>query len=502
MRIALVPLDSRPPSWQLPQRLAGVGRAELVLPPRELLGTLHQAGDQRALLEWLARTAPDCDAAVLSWDALVYGGLVQSRTEGTPLGLRELVNGLSAVDWKRCRGYLWLTVPRLGLTIASAEDWDLHRRIAQFFIAWGAANDNPSDAAIAELKAVEAQLPEEAVARAWALRQRNQEHALLALRLSAELGLKRCHVAVEDNARSGPHLQEVAALQRHTAQLIAELRHQWTGEDFPHWSFFDGTDECGSLLTARALLDLHHAAAQPVRLSLFPASPGPGQYYGLYESRSLEDGLHFLSGFLDLPFRAEGGAQWLVCYGRQPQPDAFAEDPARIYNNPYLLPDTLTGTEPLFVADLAACNGGNPHLALRLGELAGARLRGYSAWNTNFNALGFSAATLAVAGLPGADPAALRTLLLERLADDCCYQSIARPKLLALCRERGVNPFDLSNDPALQRELESLALMVWGTWSQGHAKGLLEGLGLRADEVGGVEFRLPWARLFEAEVST
>jgi hypothetical protein len=135
------------------------------------------------------------------------------------------------------------------------------------------------------------------------------------------------------------------------------------------------------------------------------------------------------------------------------------------------VPDHLQGDEALFVADLQACNGGNPRLLMMLLHHAGQRLRGISAWNTNFNALGFSAATLSVALLEEADEVVIKQLLDERIKDDYEYQSVVRPKLIKYCRQRGYNTLDLTDSQA--EELE---------------------------QVAGPPYSFPWNRLFETEI--
>ena len=97
VRIALVPLDGRPPSWQFPQRIAAIAGDEVVRPLSELLGTLHKGADQRTLLNWLVEVTREADAAVISWDALVYGGLVQSRAQGESLPMADW-RALNSVD--------------------------------------------------------------------------------------------------------------------------------------------------------------------------------------------------------------------------------------------------------------------------------------------------------------------------------------------------------------------------------------------------------------------
>jgi hypothetical protein len=510
MLIGLIPLDSRPASWQFPQRIGAIASAEVVSPARELLGTLHRGGDQSALLNWLADTTQSADAAVLSWDALVYGGLVQSRAEGNPLPLDELRQALSTLDWQRCKGYLWLTIPRLGMTISTDAEWQQHKLIAEYFRLWGQASAEPgSNKLAAQLHELEARIGNERLAQAWWLRRRNLENARGALRLAADLGFRTCHVAMEDNARTGPHLDELAELRKLSLELTIEARRE--GREAPRFTFFDGTDECGSLLAARAILDHHDAPPLPVRLTLFPSVPTPDKYFGLYESHSLEDGLEFLAKFLGFEYRAEGKVQWLVCFGKQPQPDLFVSDPAQVLASPLLLPDTIRGIEPLFVADLQACNGGNPNLLHLLAARAGPRLKAISAWNTNFNALGFSAATLAVSSLDQSDALELKKLLIERIVDDYVYQSHVRGDIIDRCDEFdncGVSPLDF-NKPTNPERVEVDVTELTALLEQQMLKTLmwrfgpsLKQLQFHPDLPTNLRYSFPWQRAFEIEVST
>ncbi len=261
-------------------------------------------------------------------------------------------------------------------------------------------------------------------------------------------------------------------------------------------------------------------------MSVHPASPGPERYRGQFESHSLDEGLDFCAKFLGFDYRApEPRGQWLVCHGVQPQPDAFALDPRKAFNNPFLLPDAAllsdgsSGSDaaalPLFVSDLAAANAFNPYLAARL-EAAGTRLQALLGWNTNFNTLGSSAALISLAlrsagaGLDppssssagaGRKPAQTVRFLLERLADDVVYQAIARPQVLARCKAEGINPFDFGNLP--ESSLQALRLIVrrcWREWCAGAGADLLAGLGIPTQAAALVHFDFPWLRAFEVEV--
>jgi hypothetical protein len=77
-RVALVPLDSRPATSTLPGMIGAAGRLEVNLPDLESLGNASRPTDAQAVLAGVDRADPV--TAIVSLDALAYGGLVQSRS--------------------------------------------------------------------------------------------------------------------------------------------------------------------------------------------------------------------------------------------------------------------------------------------------------------------------------------------------------------------------------------------------------------------------------------
>ncbi|MBR1552995.1 MAG: DUF4127 family protein [Schwartzia sp.] len=78
-RVLLVPLDSRPPCGRFVQDTARIAGVEVILPPAELLDEYFRPGDCDALQSWTMEHLAGCDAAILSIDQLLHGGLIASR---------------------------------------------------------------------------------------------------------------------------------------------------------------------------------------------------------------------------------------------------------------------------------------------------------------------------------------------------------------------------------------------------------------------------------------
>lgn len=75
-----IPLDDRPVTYSYPVQNLQAAGYEILTPPEKYLASADRSGDPDKLWQWLVENAPDADAAIISSDALIYGGLVASRT--------------------------------------------------------------------------------------------------------------------------------------------------------------------------------------------------------------------------------------------------------------------------------------------------------------------------------------------------------------------------------------------------------------------------------------
>ena len=101
-RVAFLPLDDRPVNYDYPRYLARAAGLEIVLPPREWLGSPWRPSRHAELVGWLEEAASDADAAVVAVDTLAYGGLIPSRTSSesaeTVLGRLGVLRRLNAAN--------------------------------------------------------------------------------------------------------------------------------------------------------------------------------------------------------------------------------------------------------------------------------------------------------------------------------------------------------------------------------------------------------------------
>lgn len=116
LTVLLIPLDSRPPCTQFVQQLADLAGIQVVLPEESLLGKYKNPGDAKALRAWLKNEIKRADAAIVSIDMLIHGGLLASRLSvGSTEDVEEVINLLDTIHKENpnAKLYAFTIIPRL-----------------------------------------------------------------------------------------------------------------------------------------------------------------------------------------------------------------------------------------------------------------------------------------------------------------------------------------------------------------------------------------------------
>ena len=97
-KILLLPLDSRPPCRKFVIDAGRIIHREIITPPADIQDYYTQPGDTKALRNWLADNIDGCEAAIISVDQLLYGGLLSAREGGkTQSDIDEMLSFLAAL---------------------------------------------------------------------------------------------------------------------------------------------------------------------------------------------------------------------------------------------------------------------------------------------------------------------------------------------------------------------------------------------------------------------
>ena len=133
-RVLLLPLDSRPPCRKFVQDAGRIADTEIVTPPPEILDYYTQPGDTRALREWIAQNITGCDAAILSIDQLLYGGLLAAREAGrSPEEIQDMLDFLLQLheDHPEIPLYAFNILPRMQPP-ASIDGYEERRDLVKY----------------------------------------------------------------------------------------------------------------------------------------------------------------------------------------------------------------------------------------------------------------------------------------------------------------------------------------------------------------------------------
>lgn len=498
MQIALLPLDERPVNVRLPADVAAVAGVDVTVPAASALPRMREPGDVHALAGWLedACLDPRTDAAVVSIEMLLHGGLIASRlSEEAPGALLDRYGVLRAVRAARPD----LPVAAVGVVMRASDSYvadeepaywsehgrelhalggDLHRRfLAGMGVADGA--DQPDDHADDRLAALPAHVRGDFLRR----RLRNHVVGLAALELASEGVVDPLLITADDTAsRSAGSLEQLWL--RHWADALCADRVL----------MHPGADEVGAVLVSRGLAVLD---PRPVRFAVVCAERDGLGRVAPYENSPVGQGAACQVRASGSELAGAGVAADAVLVVHAPDPDGRdwrANVPVRggeeqAVATARTVREALGGGAEVGLADVRYANGADPVLVdvLRAEGLL-TSLSAYGAWNTAGNTIGSVVAALR-AGVIGKragtfDQAAARRLLAHRVLEDWGYQAVVRTRLTAQGDLRGV--------PGERGEAE-LRYVERATAELG---------GLLADVFPGAsleQVRLPWARAFEVD---
>lgn len=228
-RILLVPLDSRPPCGRFVRDAARIANIDILLPPAALMDDYRTPGDAEALRAWTAAHLADCDAAILSVDQLLHGGLLASReAQKTPADEEAVLAFLRALHAAHpgVPLYAFSILPRL-TPPDGLGDWHEQQRLMRYSRLLGriARLPRPADADLAEIEALRASISPEGLARYESLFAGYAAFGERLMRLAEENVLARLVIGQDDSERYGlPNLIRLQLAETRAARRLDDTR--------------------------------------------------------------------------------------------------------------------------------------------------------------------------------------------------------------------------------------------------------------------------------------
>lgn len=432
MRVFLLPLDERPCNARYPKMIARSGGVELVGPSASMLGSKKTPADTERIESLLLKQAATCEAAVVSIDMLVYGGLVPSRMHHDK---RETLMRRLSILRRLKRDNPTLPI-FASATVMRAPFYDSDDEEPDYYAQYGAdlfrraylldmnRRHGLDDDQQAELERLETGCIPESVIRDYEDRR--------ALNLTVN---EACLDLVKDGTvdylvfpqdDSSPYGYTAIAQRRLNAAI--ETRFGSLPNERRRVTSYPGSDEVGLTLLSRAVCRLRHRT--PLIRAQYASVQGP-RIIPLYEDRPMAETLR---------------AHVQACGGQLCEDDGPA-DIELMVNSPDEIMREASEAKPrdsrdftaferaiaryeqngrtVAVCDAAYANGADPCLVRDLdaqGSLV--RLASYAGWNTHGNALGTTLAQAIVSD--GTHAEADGQNLAHRVIEDLLYQTESR----------------------------------------------------------------------------
>ncbi len=443
-KILFIPHDDRPVSNQQPVEVVMQLGWEIISPPTEILTRPEE------LWRWLDENAPSANAAVVASDALLYGGLIPSRSHEIPADvliaraekfktLREKNPDLQLYVF----GSLMRT-PSAG-TPGDIEEPDYYGQYGAEIFQYTMLLDKQETDALTraeeiQLDALKKNIPAEILDDWFARREKNFSATKTLLELAND-GIINCFIiGRDDNAPLSQTHRENLRLTAYMSELeIPKTKAQ----------SHVGIDEYAMLLLARAVNDLRDEF--PTVYVQFNRGVG-AETVPAYSDEPLKDSVRdeiLIAG--GLPISNPERADFVLLVNTDPEgetyhahnsfpPQRLTRDERRTLrrNAEYftsLVEEAVKKNLPVGVADVTFANGADVALMhhLRKKNLL-FKLQAYGGWNTATNTTGFVLGTGILA--TKMSRAALDKLLARRYLDDWGYQTFVRTKIAAELSKR------------------------------------------------------------------
>lgn len=498
-KILLIPLDDRPPCLQFPVRMGHIGDAEIVTPPRAMLGRFTEFGKSDEIIKWMrSQNLKSFDAAVVSMDMVAFGGLVASRV-GVSGSTEQAMKRIAFIrEMKRLAPRLPIYGSSVIMRLAPSAD-GTNESYRVNLARWAEISSEINDPKlVAETNELEKKIPAEALADYKRSRIRNLEINLEAVNL-VKSGVFDYLILSQDDAKPrGVHIAD-------REKLISTVKNLGLAEKV---AVQPGADEVSMLLLSRAMAKRF---AYSPRIKAVYSSEEIADQFMPYEDRPLRKTVSFhiaAAGGREVAATREADIVYYVFSSRfeKGRAESFAEEISTYLNaNPKarVIVGDVDPKGEIQGADVAFTE------ALRSKGVF-AKLAGYASWNTAGNTIGTALPHGVLYSLSQArfkDSQRLRRVdyaqawfILNRLMDDYIYHSVVRPESIAFGRSKGWNVFRFTDEQS--KAVEEFTSPKVGARLDDYRKTVENLRSGRLNCTGTKEYRftLPWGRTFEGEV--
>ncbi|WP_159639605.1 DUF4127 family protein [Erysipelothrix anatis] len=423
-QILILPIDDRPCHTDfILEATRNIHDVKVDMVPKSYLGHFTHAGDTIAIRKYLLDHCAEADTLVISIDALLFGGLVQSRTMDATKTQQDYDALLQTLrDVKDLNPNIkilaYSVIVRLTTTVTDSSQLQIWEDLFEYSQLVHRVTREPQFKA--QLQLVTQRIPETVLADYLAARQRNHHFNKACVDLANEGILDYVSLVQEDTHEFGLHVRE--------QEVLLHMIETYALQDCV--SIKNGTDEMVALLVARDL----NQNTKGFNVDVKFVDP---QYIAKFEDRTIIENIAGAFKVANMTPTEKETPYVFLTLPATGQTIDLAFEPKQ--TTPSLTTGQLEYYERyndknLFVLDVQYGNGGDIRSLERLlNKLNNATLQGYSAWNTGSNSIGTLVLDLVVAMYYDTNP----TYIKHRVIDDALYQGDIRLLVNAKMRDLG-----------------------------------------------------------------
>ena len=489
--LLFVPLDNRPVCLDYTVETMRAAGWDVKVPPREYIAGSVEAGKPDQLMDWLEQEGKTATASVISSDALLYGGLVGSRThELSPEVLKDRVERLLGLkdNTHKQNIYVFTTIMRSPKASAAPVEPAYYAQWGPKLFRLGALQDKGEVQRLhhgerKELQRLQQEIPQDVLQDMYTRRGNNIKATELLLHGLEEGNFDYLLLGRDDTASFSQAHREARALDI----LVHELPRG-------RIRFFAGADQLGLVLLQRAACRLGYEL--PL-VNVTYAAGEAGATIPTYEDNTVAESAKqhiYAAGAFPTSRRKHAD---LVLAVNTPK-NGICLEASDAKNNGKLDRHTRSFVDKVTrlvkhghkvaLADVKYGNGADNALVPRLfSQNIAYKLAAYGGWNTSGNTLGFALAQGLLA--PKMTAEKKLQLLEQRYLDDWAYQANARMRVYQKLiwpnywPNSGLNADrQKAAEEAITQEIRAVAAPC---------------LGKNVDKY---TFTLPWQRMFEVKV--
>ncbi|MCQ2739022.1 MAG: DUF4127 family protein [bacterium] len=403
MKICFIPIDNRPVCYNLAKDICAIDEdIELLIPPKEYLGSLTKTADRKMLIKWISEL-PNCDVAIISLDTIAYGGLIPSRrSNDTYEEIKSIMNSFRNIIWEKCKNiYAFSSIMRISNNNCNEEEkeyWeDFGKKIFEY-------SYNMDKNGIAENNSI----PENILGDYLNTRNRNFNINRMYLNWQKDKFFNTLIFSKDDCAEYGLNVQEARELEKLGGQTKT------------------GADEIPLSLLARAI-------NKDLNVFIEYTEPEYKDKISNYEDVSIEKsiiGQLNLGGFNVVNTPKNADLILIVNNFIKKQGELVMGWDTEPFDKTLDLPQ-----KPYAIADVRYANGGdNAFVEQLLDKIKTENFYGYSGWNTSANTLGsLLACTKVKYNAKKYNNIAFKKLQIIRFLDDWAYQANVRGQIEKPC---------------------------------------------------------------------